>query len=149
MSRSSRDGRTSLGTVQKLAERASKDRRHRTVLHDALLDRYGRQYEVTIDKAHRLANDRNAPVLLVLDTGVLEKADRNAEEQARSTGRRAPYTMENQLAFLVFNDDRPPRGRNARGLVTVATVLPDDEEGRKDRRERRAQQRDGARARRR
>ena len=112
------------------------------MLHDALLDRYGRQYEVTIEKAHRLANDSNAPVRLVLDTVVLEKADRNAEEQARNTGRRAPYTMENQLAFLVFDDDRPPRGRRARGLVTIATVLPDDEEGRKERRERRAQQRD-------
>lgn len=113
--------RPSLETITKLAQRAPRDPRSRAVLHDALLARYGRQYEASVERAIEYAHTSNEPFHVRLNVSNLVKADAQAESQYKELGRRFPYVLENMYALTVDGSRASPRG-----LVTTFSTRPSE-----------------------
>lgn len=115
--------RPSLDTILRLVEQVrQKKRGAKEVLHDALLDRYGEQYEVTLRRAHEYADRYGRTYYVRLDPEALTRADAQAEEQEKRLGRRPPFVLENMYA--IWTVDSPQRTPPRFPYVTVVGVKP-------------------------
>ena len=120
-----------LDTILELAQAARRSPHARRVLHDALIDRYGDDYLITIERAQQSADENDVGYMVLLRPDRLSEADASLmKERRRPGGGFTRHMLEtwDALSRLAV-DFRTLRtglfgGRGGRARIPVVVVRP-------------------------
>ena len=106
--------------ILELAELAKSDEAFRLVLHDALLERYGRSYESLVEAAREMAQRSGRSVAVALDPIVLGEMEMKSGSRINLRGWGAvwlvpePFDIATSRSIEVLTVSPPAAGRGRR-----------------------------------